>query len=115
MPILKRSVVYLKPACGSLVATMLQTSQIENPRCSAKIDQMRLRRATALPVVFQKVSSSGRQSKIQVFRLLIGLFLAVGCGTASVHPAQAAAGVHATRSRSDRPTQRGEPLPRHAL
>src|SRR3954449_9922156 len=27
------SVVYGKPACGSLVATMLQTSQIENPRC----------------------------------------------------------------------------------
>src|SRR5215475_832253 len=51
---------------------MLHTSQIEKPRCSAKIDQMRLRWAMALPVDFQNVSSSGFQSEIQVgFRLLI--------------------------------------------
>src|SRR6516164_1095019 len=55
---------------------MLQISQIENPRCSAKIDQMRLRNATALPVDFQNFSSSGFHSEIQVeFRLLISRFL----------------------------------------
>src|SRR5262249_28693019 len=55
---------------------MLQTSQIEKPRCSAKIDQMRLRRAMALPVDFQNCASSGFQSEIQVgFRLLINVFL----------------------------------------
>src|SRR5258708_38333574 len=45
---------------------MLQTSQIENPRCSAMIDQMRLRRATVLPVESQNFSSSGCHSAIQV-------------------------------------------------
>src|SRR6478672_8108681 len=51
---------------------MLQISQIEKPRCSATIDQMRLRWATALPLDFQKFSSSGFHSEIQVgFRLLI--------------------------------------------
>src|SRR5947209_5400602 len=51
---------------------MLQLSQIEKPRCSATIDQMRLRRAMALPLEFQYLSSSGFQSEIQVvFRLLI--------------------------------------------
>src|SRR5216684_8134285 len=45
---------------------MLQISQTENPICSATIDQMRLRRAMALPLVFQNVSSSGFQSEIQV-------------------------------------------------
>src|SRR5262245_37623242 len=55
---------------------MLQTSQIEKPRCSAKIDQMRLRWAIALPVDFQNCASSGFQSEIQVgFRLLINVFL----------------------------------------
>src|SRR5215471_6806719 len=39
------SVVYGNPACGSLVATMLQISQTEKPICSATIDQIRLRRA----------------------------------------------------------------------
>src|ERR1700722_10888987 len=55
---------------------MLQISQTENPICSATIDQMRLRRATTLPVLFQKVSSSGFHSEIQVgFCLLIKDFL----------------------------------------
>src|SRR4029077_9508648 len=55
---------------------MLQMSQIEKPRCSAKIDQMRLRCAMDLPVDFQNVSSSGFQSAIQVeVRFLISLFL----------------------------------------
>src|SRR5579863_7793905 len=45
---------------------MLQISQTENPTCSATIDQIRLRRATTLPVEFQNVSSSGFHSEIQV-------------------------------------------------
>src|SRR5580692_9137558 len=53
---------------------MLQISQTENPICSATIDQIRLRRATTLPVVFQNVSSSGFQSEIQVwFRVGFGV------------------------------------------
>src|ERR1700688_5231225 len=55
---------------------MLQISQTENPRCSATIDQMRLRWAMALPLDFQNVSSSGFQSEIQrVFGSLIENFL----------------------------------------
>src|SRR5215813_2086462 len=55
---------------------MLQSNQIEKPRCSATIDQMRLRRAIVLPLVFQNVSSSGFQSEIQVeLRLLIAAIL----------------------------------------
>src|SRR5215470_5698448 len=51
---------------------MLQISQIEKPRCSATIDQMRLRRAMTLPSAFQNFSSSGFQSAIQrVVSLLI--------------------------------------------
>src|ERR1700739_136617 len=58
---------------------MLQTSQIEKPRCSAKIDQMRLRWAMALPVDFQNVSSSGFHSEIQLeLGLLIRVFLSGG-------------------------------------
>src|ERR1700761_8751499 len=45
---------------------MLQISHTEKPICSATIDQIRLRRATILPVVFQNVSSSGLQSESQV-------------------------------------------------
>src|ERR1700730_239191 len=60
------SVEKWKPAAGSLVATMLQISHTENPMCSATIDQIRLRRATNLPLEFQNVSSSGFQSEIQV-------------------------------------------------
>src|SRR5258708_3204710 len=59
---------------------MLQISQTENPMCSATIDQMRLRRAMTLPLVFQNVSSSAFQSEIQAgfevgFGVLIGNFL----------------------------------------
>src|SRR5258708_26561105 len=54
---------------------MLQISQTENPMCSATIDQIRLRRATTLPLLFQNVSSSGFQSEIQVgLSWLIGKF-----------------------------------------
>src|SRR5262249_22374210 len=62
---------------------MLQISQIENPRCSATIDQMRLRRATALPLAFQYLSSSGSQSEIQV---VFGLLIEVPFLTASTPP-----------------------------
>src|SRR6266851_4633820 len=79
------SVVYVKPACGSLVATMLQMSQIEKPRCSARIDQIRLRRAMNLPFDSQNFSSSGFHSEIQVVsRVLIRLSL---CGQGCVQTA----------------------------
>src|ERR1700751_1756348 len=55
---------------------MLQISQIEKPRCSATIDQIRLRRAMALPPEFQNFSSSGFQSAIhRVLRVVIEDFL----------------------------------------
>jgi hypothetical protein len=44
---------------------MLQMSQIEKPRCSATIDQIRLRRAMNLPFCSQNFSSSGFHSDIQ--------------------------------------------------
>ncbi len=44
---------------------MLQISQIEKPRCSATIDQIRLRRAMSLPLVSQNFSSSGSHCEIQ--------------------------------------------------
>src|SRR5215468_8841300 len=53
---------------------MLQISQIEKPRCSATIDQIRLRRAMAFPFEFQYFSSSGFQSEIQLVVLLIEEF-----------------------------------------
>src|SRR5262245_60924875 len=59
---------------------MLQTSQIEKPRCSATIDQMRLRRATACPLDFQYVSFSGSQSEIHVDDLLLkNLVMVLSC------------------------------------
>src|SRR5260221_1103471 len=59
---------------------MLQISQTESPMWSATSDQIRLRRATTLPLVFQNVSSSGFQSEIQVgFCWLIGKFPFTRC------------------------------------
>src|SRR5712691_5276984 len=60
------AVVYLNPTPGSLVAAMLQTSQTENPRFSARIDQMRFRRAIDLPLFSQNSESSGFQSLIHL-------------------------------------------------
>src|SRR5579864_1690227 len=52
---------------------MLHINQIEKPRCSAKIEKIRLRRAMVLPLVSQNFSSSGFQSDIQLgSRVLIG-------------------------------------------
>src|SRR6478609_9389895 len=54
-----------KPICSRNAELTLQISQTEKPRCSAKIDQIRLRRATCLPPPSQNSGSSGRQSSIQ--------------------------------------------------
>src|ERR1700692_4375426 len=67
---------------------MLQISQTENPICSATIDQIRLRRATTLPLEFQNVSSSGFQSEIQLGScLLIRYFLSTVIRIARRHGA----------------------------
>src|SRR5712664_3884274 len=60
------AVVYLNPTLGSFVAAMLQTSHTENPRFSARIDQMRLRRAIDFPLFSQNSASSGFQSLIHL-------------------------------------------------
>ena len=52
--------------------TMLHSSHTENPMCSAKIDQIRLRLAVGLPTVPQNSGSSGRQSSIQSAPLVEG-------------------------------------------
>src|SRR4051794_22722326 len=52
------------PAAARNAELTLQIIHTEKPRCSAKIDQSRLRRATRWPVSCQNVSSSGRQSSI---------------------------------------------------
>ncbi len=54
-----------KPCARRNADETLQISQTEKPRCSAKIDQIRLRRATRRPVDSQNSGSSGRQSSIQ--------------------------------------------------
>src|SRR5690348_4090203 len=51
--------VNANPTLFRLTATMLQITQTEKPRCSAKIDRMRLRRAIRLPVDAQNSGSSG--------------------------------------------------------
>src|SRR6185312_5337808 len=51
---------------------MDQIAQTENPMCSAMIDQIRLRRATNLPLDSQNVSSSGFQSEIQLSEIEVG-------------------------------------------
>src|SRR6516164_10581163 len=53
---------------------MLQISQIENPRCSAKIDQIKFRRAINLPFDSQNLWSSGFQSEIQLVPIAIMAF-----------------------------------------
>src|SRR5215217_4142643 len=60
--------VKLKPALASIAALTLHSSQTEKPRCSAKIEKIRFRRATGLPVDSQKLGSSGSQWSIQPLR-----------------------------------------------
>src|SRR6185312_14791254 len=54
---------------------MDQIAQTENPMCSATIDQIKLRRATNLPLDSQNFSSSGFHSEIQVFEIEVGFSL----------------------------------------
>src|SRR5665213_774534 len=70
---------------------MLQISHTEKPICSARIDQIRLRRATVLPPACQNASSSGFQSEIQlVSRLLIGASHVYSLGRRDRRPAMEA-------------------------
>src|SRR5687767_3160755 len=51
--------VNAKPTLLRFTVTIDQITQTEKPRCSARIDQTRLRRATLRPAPSQKVGSSG--------------------------------------------------------
>ncbi len=66
-----------KPILASIAALTLQKSQTEKPRCSARIDQIRLRRATGAPVESQNSGSSGRQSSIHRPDRRVGVAVAV--------------------------------------
>src|SRR3954470_20151299 len=55
----------VKPALARLMTTIVQSTQIEKPRCSAKIEKPRFFLAIRLPRARQKASSSGFQSSIQ--------------------------------------------------
>ncbi len=54
-------VVKRKPACGSIVASVLHIIQTANASISAATDSPRLRRATRSPSVCQKKGLSGSQ------------------------------------------------------
>ena len=69
-----------KPTLASSAALTLHSSQTEKPRCSAKIENARFRRATRLPVVSQNVGSSGSQCSIQRPAERAGCGGAVGVG-----------------------------------
>ena len=58
-----------------LITTIVHSTQIEKPRCSAKIEKARFLRAMRLPVASQNCSFSGSQSSIQ--RPLEGPLVAV--------------------------------------
>src|SRR5918997_5048830 len=55
----------VKPALARLMTTMVHSTQIEKPRCSAKIEIARFLRAMRLPVVCQNCSLSGSHSSSQ--------------------------------------------------
>src|SRR6478735_3809723 len=57
--------VNVNPICSRSAELTLEISPTEKPRCSAKIDQIRLRRATWRPPPSQNSESSGLQSSIQ--------------------------------------------------
>ena len=50
-----------------------QIDQTENPTCSAKMDQIRLRRAIFAPPLFQASTSSAFQSSIVCWRVISGM------------------------------------------
>src|SRR5262249_24686609 len=54
-----------KPALFRRTATVLHSSHTENPRCSAKMENPRLRSSTRRPVRAQNPASSGFRSSIQ--------------------------------------------------
>jgi hypothetical protein len=53
------------PTFARLMTMIVHSTQMLNPRFSAKIEKTRFLRAIALPVCSQKASSSGLQSSIQ--------------------------------------------------
>src|SRR5918997_2591774 len=55
----------VKPALARLMTTIVHSTQIENPRCSAKIDSVRFLRAIRRPPDSQNASSSGSHSSSQ--------------------------------------------------
>src|SRR5436309_1073392 len=56
------------PAAARLSTTTDHSTQMAKPRCSAKIENARLRRATFLPVLSQNSSFSGSQWSIHLPR-----------------------------------------------
>src|SRR6478735_8826543 len=52
------------PMLDRLITTIAQSDQMENPMCSAKIENARFLRAIRLPDASQKRSSSGSQCSI---------------------------------------------------
>ena len=57
--------VKANPTLFRFTVTIDQITQTENPRCSARIENTRLRRATLRPAPSQKAGSSGSQWVIQ--------------------------------------------------
>ena len=88
----------VKPICSRNAALTLQISQTEKPRCSAKIDQIRFRRATCRPPFSQNSGSSGRQSSIQrPLRRVVGLVVS-GVSVRVMRPTLGAGGFTRLRS-----------------
>jgi hypothetical protein len=53
------------PAFARLMTMIVHSTQIEKPRCSAKIEKARFLRAIRRPPAAQNAASSGFQSSIQ--------------------------------------------------
>src|SRR5829696_3824066 len=88
--------------------TMLHNSHAENPMCSAKIDQIKLRRAIGLPTVSQNFGSSGRQSSIQLSPRFEGSGRAGASGGVAVMVMSKLRSVRADRQWPDDPICSGE-------
>ena len=59
------------PTAVIWTTTMLHSIHTLNPTCSAKIENIRLRRAMVFPSAFQNASSSGLHSEIQLLFCLV--------------------------------------------